>query len=81
MSIETDTLTAYGTYNFKLEACSYTNECSWAEISLLAAQSTTMCEVGIESHVEFEMVSLINHLLFTFHSFCLFILSLDVCQY
>nr|XP_027203936.1 uncharacterized protein LOC113797709 [Dermatophagoides pteronyssinus] len=50
-----DTLTAYGTYNFKLEACSYTNECSWAEISLLAAQSTTMCEVGIESHVEFEM--------------------------
>lgn len=51
-----DTLTAYGTYNFKIEACSHENECSWAEISLLAAQSTTMCEVDVESYVELEMV-------------------------
>lgn len=39
-----------------MEACSHSNECSWAEISLMSAQSTTMCEVGVESYVELEMV-------------------------
>lgn len=52
---------AFGTYNIKLEACSLKNECSWSEISLLSAQSTTMCEVIVEPYVELEMVNYFNN--------------------
>lgn len=53
-----------------MESCSHSNECSWAEISLMSAQSTTMCEVGVESYVELEMVCVdLNFLKLDFNFF------------
>lgn len=51
-----DTLMPYGVYNFKLNACGEDDQCSSSEISLMAAQSTTMCNLVIESYVELEWV-------------------------
>lgn len=48
---------AYGVYTFKLIGCSHQNLCSSTEISLMAAQSTTMCNVLVDSYVELELVS------------------------
>lgn len=48
---------AYGVYHFELSACSYENECSTSEISLMAAQSTVTCNLVVDSYVEFQLVS------------------------
>ncbi|KPM07127.1 hypothetical protein QR98_0056120 [Sarcoptes scabiei] len=46
---------AYGNYNFKLEACGFNDQCNTNEITLMSAQSTTMCEVIVDSYMELEM--------------------------
>lgn len=47
---------AYGLYTFKMVACSKNKQCSSSEISLMAAQSATMCNVLLDSYVELEPV-------------------------
>lgn len=59
-----DTLMAFGVYNFKLTACGHRGDgeesCSYTEISLMAAQSTVMCNVAVESYVELQLVGCVQ---------------------
>ncbi|KAJ6225317.1 hypothetical protein RDWZM_003862 [Blomia tropicalis] len=54
LNIHEDSLMAYGLYTFKMVACSKNKQCSSSEISLMAAQSATMCNVLLDSYVELE---------------------------